>query len=127
SSEELATFAHEVGHGRSMLLGLRSCEYERALDRFNAGGEAPELLKADSDLIVQEEARAWVLGLELLGDLGYRDLAGFRQHAVHGLAHYGRRLKRSLDADRLMTEQQQLAAGARIQREGTVARRAALP
>ncbi|MEZ4234402.1 MAG: hypothetical protein R3B89_34830 [Polyangiaceae bacterium] len=125
---ELAVFAHEVGHGQSMLMGLRTIEYERALDRFNVGGtpDASRLLEGDKAPIAIEEARGWILGMPLLCQLGYRDLEKYWVEARQGLEFYKHKLEHTFDSQALLDAQDAVTALRRIDQSGIIGRLALL-
>jgi hypothetical protein len=67
--EEVITLAHELGHFRSFRAGVRTAEYEAALDRFDDRTH-PRLTEEECRLIVKEERHAWRFAREELEAIG---------------------------------------------------------
>ena len=87
--DELLTLAHEFGHYRSFAAGQRTKKYEAVLDPRDAW---PTRSTEERQLILDEEARAWIYARSELDALGFMDWAAFDKREVESLHQYRLRL-----------------------------------
>ncbi len=80
------TLAHEYGHRLSDLQGNRAPPYLAAVRTPH--DQWPSLADEQKRLILDEEARAWALGRELLKQLGCNDWVAFDERERAGLDKY---------------------------------------
>jgi hypothetical protein len=91
---ELCTLAHEFGHFESW---RSSGDWSEYLAAVVAREDGRALSERERTLIIEEEERAWRLGREVLGALGFQDWEHFEACERAGLAEHRRRMAISPD------------------------------
>lgn len=101
--DELLTLAHEAGHAVSFMRRLSSDEYRAILGKVRHQGAT--LTPAQKTLVLNEEARAWVLARNELAALGFDSWSSYADRTTRSLTRYGELLAIAVDVQDLLSEQ----------------------